>query len=589
MASLVEEKALTVVSAAGLDAAPPVVYDDYDPNSAGAGDEDGEPDSRFAHNLFKGYPEAKDFDVNSVVLNREAMPKSSDAQAASVFTFVGRHILSPITKKPIAMRTFILRNVKMPFLFRPKSVPGAEKDDISRVKGLYQAEDGSFHVPGSTFGLDALLEGVVSLDEANRDDIRVLAALDARLRQLAFNQRKAMFSKWEHLKKPDDMSIVLNALGETSAGYSSVNFRVRMRGWSGAIESATTKIVTARRDGSRAAVVDDVKWKYPRQDYVEPPPLQKDATEIVMNVRDPLTKIAAGITTLTPARVGNKIISVDPLEKLPNGKLAFRRVNPADLEGVYGDVLVQITAICTNGLTAWTCANVLAVAFDPEGPKANPHHASFSSITTAPQTAVMAMIGAETHRLRQAMGIAAPSRPLLKDAPRRAQLLALPVSGYSEAAPRGGVSAAAAARAQFPARFSAKSTPIVVSDNDEEADDAAAAARADAFFASTEAAAAASSASGGGAGSKRRAQDAMGGVEARVTLTVGGETGFGSPAALLGLDAERDFPPPPAPEKIKRARRTDEDAEEVLPVRVLDYSAAGAGAGTGEGAGDEQD
>jgi hypothetical protein len=171
----------------------------------------------------------------------------------------------------------------------------------------------------------------------------------------------------------------------------------------------------------------------------------------------------------------------------------------------------------------------------------------------------MAMIGSETHRLRQSMGLVAPPRPaLLKDAPR--------------AAP-GGVSARVSS-------FSATSVPVVLDDDDdEEADNKAAAARADAFFATAL------------AGTKRSASDAAAlssvgmGAEARVTLTVGGETGFGSPAALMGPPPPP--PPPGAPEKpIKRARRIEEVGaleDENETRRALGFT------GTGEGAGDEQE
>ena len=584
MSSTIEVPA--VGGAGEPDAVPPMDYDDFESMPAGVGEDATKKDPRFAHDLFAGYPFLRDFDPSTIVLNKEPMAKSADSQAATVFTFTGRQTVSPLTKKPVNARTFILSNVFLPFAFRPKSVPGAEKDDISHVKGLYQDEDGNWCIPGSTFGPNSVFEGVISLDEANRDDLRVLQAIDARLQQLAWMQRKAMFAKHEHLKKPDDMRIVLNSLCETNPGYSNTNVRVRMRGWSDAIESATTKIVTAKRDGSRAAVVKDVTFKYPRQGYVEPPPLPSDATEIVMNVVDPLTGVCTGITTLTPARKDNKIISVAPLEKLPNGQLAFRRVNPADVEGVYADLLLQFTAICSNGLMGWTCMNVLVVAFNPKGPKENPHHATFSSITTAPQSAVMAMIGAETHRLRESMGIAAPPRPLLQ-APARAKLIMDHPNAFAAA-----VRVATEARE----RFSAASTPIVVSDNDEDAHDAAASACADAFFASVPvpAAAAAAAPSGGssssGAGSKRRAQDAMGGVEARVSMIIGGETGFGSPAALLGNGEPRDYPAAPAREEpIKRSRRADVEADPVR--RVLDYTEVASDnvTGTGEGAGDEQE
>ena len=538
---------MTVVSGAGE--AP--TYD-FDAAAAAVSDlEDEKIDPRFPHALFLDKPLLTDLDMKTIAFSTQPMSKEP-GQKTSVWT---------LQNLQRGAGTFIVRNAKVVFGAKFAGVPGADGEDLSKAD-VQQLEDGTWIVTGEALEKAGThLKITLMLDPA---DEAAIEALNQRIAKDLYKNRTNLFTKGSTLKSPEDVYTILTPLAAKPAGYSSYQLEARVHGWAEYAEHTTIKLITSKRDGSRSYVPDVITWKKMHQ-FEDAPcaELRPKASEIVLNVRDPSTRIVGGVSLITPAREDGSFHNVKSpfLTALrPNGRKAalWRRVTPADLAGATCDALLQITAVSSNGLTSWICCNVLALTFDPAQPRVNPHHMNPASRHIASSVAVMRMIAHDSNRLSR---VAPPVRSL---APVAALLTDLPV-----VTPK-------------PDVYAATRNPTVLIDEDSDHEELIRAANA-----ASEAIARATASAAPSAGVKRRHGDREmnGAREARVSLTIGsgavlgGVTSFStrsemqSPPPAQVRPSERWITPPvetteqqtnlpQAPSApIKRARQIDADGE----------------------------
>lgn len=520
---------------------------DFDAAAAAVSDlEDEKIDPRFPHALFLDKPLLTDLDMKTIAFSTQPMSKEP-GQKTSVWT---------LQNLQRGAGTFIVRNAKVVFGAKFASVPGADGEDLSKAN-VQQLEDGTWIVTGEALEKAGThLKITLMLDPA---DEAAIEALNQRIAKDLYKNRTNLFTKGSTLKSPEDVYTILTPLAAKPAGYSSYQLEARVHGWAEYAEQTTIKLITSKRDGSRSYVPDVITWKKMHQFEDAPcPELCPKASEIVLNVRHPSTRIVEGVSLITPAREDGSFHNIKSpfLTALrPNGRKAalWRRVTPADLAGATCDALLQITAVSSNGLTSWICCNVLALTFDPAQPRVNPHHMNPASRHIASSVAVMRMIAHDSNRLSR---VAPPVRSL---APVAALLIDLPSVSISES--RG---------------------PVALDeDSDEELIRAANEA--------SEAIARATASMAPSAGVKRRQsdRDANGAREARVSMTIGsgavlgGVTSFStrsemqSPPPQQVRPSERWITPPEntmeqptnfpqAPSApIKRARQVDADGETI--------------------------